>query len=184
MSSDLLEEQRLVEAAKQDPEAFGALYDRYFDRIYSYAYNHTGSHDEAEDVTAQTFKQAFENLARFEWRGLPMGAWLYRIASNVITGMHRRSRPTAAFEEAFEVPNSGPTPEDSFLQGEQNAQLLEMVRRLPDAQRQAILLRFSQGLSYAEIAEAIDRTEGAVKQLIHRALVTLRENLKQAEAAG
>lgn len=182
MSSELIEEQRLIEAAKNDPEAFGALYARYFDRIYHYAYNHTGNQSEAEDVTAQTFKQAFENLHRFEWRGLPMGSWLYRIASNVITGMHRRSRPTAAFEEAMEVPNSGPTPEDTFLQGEQNVELLEMVRRLPETQQQAIILRFSQNLSYAEIAEAIDRTEGAVKQLIHRALVTLRDNMKQQSA--
>lgn len=180
MSSELLIEQKMVEAAQRDPEAFGAIYDRYFERIYSYAYNHTGNHAEAEDVTAQTFKQAFENLHRFEWRGLPMGAWLYRIASNVITGMHRRTRPTAAFEEALEVPNSGPTPEDTFLQGEQNAELLRMVLTLPEAQRQAIILRFSQGLSYVEIAESIGRTEGAVKQLIHRALVTLRENMAKA----
>ncbi len=179
MSSDLQEEQKLVEAAKRDPEAFAALYDRYFDRIYNYAYHQTGSQAEAEDVTAQTFKQAFENLYRFEWRGLPFGAWLYRIASNVVTGIYRRNRPTAPFEEAIEMPGSGLTPEETFLQGERNTELLEMVRNLPEVQRQVIILRFSQNLSYAEIATAIDRTEGAVKQLIHRALVNLRQNIAQ-----
>ncbi len=181
MSSELAEEQRLIEAAQHDPTAFGALYDRYFERIYSYAYRHTGNQAEAEDVTAQTFKQALENLHRFEWRGMPMGAWLYRIAGNIITGNFRRSRPSAAFEEAYDVPNTGLTPEETFLQGERNSALMEMVRRLPDAQRQAILLRFSQNLSYIEIAEAIGRTEGAVKQLIHRALVTLRDNMSKQQ---
>jgi len=180
LSSELIEEQRLIEEARRDPAAFGALYDRYFERIYSYAYHHTGNQAEAEDVTAQTFKQAFENFHRFEWRGLPMGAWLYRIASNIITGQHRRRRPTAPFEEAIEVPGSSPTPEETFLQGEQYGELLVKVRRLPEAQRLAIILRFGQSLSYAEIAEAIDRTEGAVKQLIHRALVSLRETMKEA----
>lgn len=177
MSNELAEEQRLIEAAQQNPEAFGAIYDRYFDRIYAYAYYHTGQHSDAEDVTAQTFKQAFENIHRFEWRGVPFGAWLYRIASNVVTGQQRKRRPTAPFEEAIETPGGSPTPEQSFLTGERNAELLEQVRRLPEFQRQAIMLRFGQSLSYAEIAIAIDRTEGAVKQLIHRALVTLRGNI-------
>lgn len=179
MSNELADEQRLIESAQQDPEAFGAIYDRYFDRIYAYAYNHTGQHAEAEDVTAQTFKQAFENIGRFQWRGVPFGAWLYRIASNVITGQLRKRRPSASFEEAIEVPGGGPTLEEGLLTEERNSELLAKVRRLPEYQRQAILLRFGQNLSYAEIAGIIDRTEGAVKQLIHRALVTLRENMSQ-----
>ncbi len=181
MSKELSEEQRMVEAAQSDPQAFGDIYDRYFDRIYAYAYNHTGSHAEAEDVTAQTFKQAFENIKRFEWRGVPFGAWLYRIASNIITGQHRKKRPTASFEEAIEVPGAASI-EETFLTGERNAELFALVRRLPEYQRQAIMLRFGQNLSYAEIATSIDRTEGAVKQLIHRALVNLREHLGQPAA--
>ncbi len=179
MSNDFAQEQQLIAAAQQNPEAFGAIYDLYFDRIYAYAYNHTGQHSDAEDVTAQAFKQAFENIGRFEWRGVPFGAWLYRIASNVITGQHRKRKPTAPFEEAIETPGTGPTPEETFLTGERNEELLIHVRRLPEFQRQAIMLRFGQSLSYAEIAHVIDRTEGAVKQLIHRALVTLRENMGQ-----
>ncbi len=179
MSEDLRQEQILVETAKHDPEAFGLLYERYFGRIYNYAYNHTGDQAQAEDVTAQTFKQALENFHRYEWRGVPFGAWLYRIASNVIVGQHRKSRPSTPFEDALETPLDGPTPEEAFLGAERNLELKEAVRRLPPAQAQAIILRFAQNLSYLEIAQAIGRTEGAVKQLIHRGLVTLRENLKE-----
>ncbi|HEX2912485.1 MAG TPA: sigma-70 family RNA polymerase sigma factor [Chloroflexia bacterium] len=177
MSNELTEEQQLVETARHNPEAFGLVYDRYFDRIYSYAYNHTGQHSDAEDITAQTFKQAFEHIGRFEWRGIPFSAWLYRIASNLINGQQRKHRPTAPFEEAIETPGYGPTPEESFLTGERNSELLQKVRNLPAYQQQAIMLRFGQNLSYAEIADVIGRTEGAVKQLIHRALVTLREEV-------
>jgi len=177
--AEVADEAQLVEAAKKDPQAFAVFYDRYFDRIYAYAYNHTGSQAEAEDVTAQTFKQALENIGRYEWRGVPMAAWLYRIASNVITGMYRRKRPTSPFEEAIETPGGEPTPEENFLSVERNSELADLVRGLPKAQRTAIVLRFSQNLSYAEIADSIGRTEGAVKQLIHRALVTLRQEIKR-----
>jgi RNA polymerase sigma-70 factor (ECF subfamily) len=111
LGNEQVDEQALVAAAKSNPQAFGAIYDLYFDRIYAYAYNHTGQHADAEDVTAQAFKQAFENLHRFEWRGVPFGAWLYRITSNIITGQLRKSRPTAPFEEAHETPGRQPTPE-------------------------------------------------------------------------
>lgn len=170
----------MVEAAKQDPQAFGLLYDRYFSRIYNYAYHQTGDQAQAEDVTAQTFKQALENFGRYEWRGVSFGAWLYRIASNVIVGQHRKSRPTTPFEDALETPVDAPTPEEAFLSSERNTELAAAVRHLPEAQQQAIILRFAQSLSYLEIAQIIGRTEGAVKQLIHRGLVTLRQNLPEA----
>lgn len=180
MGNEQVDEQALVAAAKSNPQAFGAIYDLYFDRIYAYAYHHTGQHADAEDVTAQAFKQAFENLGRFEWRGVPFGAWLYRITSNIITGQLRKARPTAAFEEALETPGGHPTPEEFFLTGERNSELLAKVRQLPDFQCQAIMLRFGQNLSYAEIADSIGRTEGAVKQLIHRGLSTLRQTVTHA----
>lgn len=180
MGNEQVDEQALIAAAKANPQNFSAIYDLYFDRIYAYAYNHTGQHADAEDVTAQAFKQAFENLGRFEWRGVPFGAWLYRITSNIITGQLRKSRPSAPFEEAIETPGGTPTPEESFLTGERNSELLAMVRQLPDYQRQAIMLRFGQNLSYAEIADSIGRTEGAVKQLIHRGLSTMRHNMAKS----
>lgn len=181
MNEDLRQEQGLIEAAKTNPEAFGELYERYFNRIYNYAYNHTGDTALAEDVTAQTFKQALENFHRYEWRGVPFGAWLYRIASNVIVGQHRKSRPSIAFEDAIETPVEAPTPEEAFISGERDGQIAAAVRKLPQSQQQAIILRFAQNLSYQEIADNIGRSEGAVKQLIHRGLVTLRSSLKEIQ---
>ena len=104
MGNEQVDEQTLIAAAKANPQNFGAIYDLYFDRIYAYAYNHTGQHADAEDVTAQAFKQAFENLGRFEWRGVPFGAWLYRITSNIITGQLRKLAPPLLLKKPSKHP--------------------------------------------------------------------------------
>src|SRR5437870_9854390 len=84
-------EQRLVQSSQRDPRRFAQLYDRYFDRIYAFALTRTGNRAAAEDVTADTFRQAFENLSRFQWRGVPFSAWLFRIAANAAADHYQRS---------------------------------------------------------------------------------------------
>jgi RNA polymerase sigma-70 factor (ECF subfamily) len=83
--AELAEERLLVEAAQRDPAAFDRLYDRYFDLIYSYVYYHCGSREQAEDITAATFQKGLEDLPNFKWRGVPYSAWLYRVASNLVS---------------------------------------------------------------------------------------------------
>ena len=89
-AAELQDEARLIEAAKRDRKAFAALYDRYFDQIYSYCYYHSGRREEAEDLASETFQRALEGLDDFEWRGIPYSAWLYKVASNLMSKRRRR----------------------------------------------------------------------------------------------
>jgi RNA polymerase sigma-70 factor, ECF subfamily len=172
-------ERELVEAARVDREAFGKLYDLYFGQIYSYAYYRTRSRPDAEDVAAQTFQQALEHMGSYEWRGVPFVAWLYRITSNVIAGRHRRQLPETELDEAYGVACGDPMPEQESLRLEQARELQAAVATLPASQQQAVLLKFAQGLRNREIGEIMGCSEGAVKQLLHRAMENLRSRVER-----
>jgi RNA polymerase sigma-70 factor, ECF subfamily len=172
-------ERELVEAARVDREAFGKLYDLYFGQIYSYAYYRTRSRPDAEDVAAQTFQQALEHMGSYEWRGVPFVAWLYRITSNVIAGRHRRQLPETELDEAYGAVSGDPMPEQESLRLEQARELQAAVATLPASQQQAVLLKFAQGLRNREIGEIMGCSEGAVKQLLHRAMENLRSRVER-----
>ncbi len=171
---DLEEERLLVESAKEDPAAFARLYDRYVDAIHAYVYHQTGSWERAEDVTATTFMRAYSEIGKFEWRGVPYSAWLYRVASNQIMRDHRRPG-WIELPEGLADPGEGP--EDAALRSDQAAKIQAAVRQLPRAQRQAITLRFGSGLRNAEVAQVMRKSEGAVKLLIFRAMQGLERRL-------
>ena len=162
----------LVEAAQADPARFVDLYDRNFHRVYAYVIRRTGVRAEAEDITSEVFERALTNLSRFEWRGVPFVAWLYRIAANALAD---RRRETA--RDSSDPPPDVPDTRESE-QIERRAMLSELVERLPDAQRQVIEMRFAEEKSIREIAAALDRSEGAVKQLQLRALQNLRKSME------
>ena len=165
-------ERRLVESSQRNPRRFAEIYDRYFDRIYAFALTRTGNRAAAEDLTADTFRQAFENLSRFQWRGVPFSAWLFRIAANAAADYYQRaSREQALPEVAGESDASW---ENRLIEVETRAQLFQLVRRLPEDQRRVIEMRFGEELSINEVAEAMGRSDGAVKALQHRAMETLR----------
>jgi RNA polymerase sigma-70 factor, ECF subfamily len=167
----------LIAAAKEDPAAFGPLYERYVEQIYRYIYRRIGDHSEAEDLTAQTFQQALGALPAYEWRGLPFGAWLYRIAGNLII-RHRRVRGREIAVEHVErmVDERGAfdDPAEALLRQASSDQLMRAMRYLNDDQRRALVLKYSHGLTNHEIGALIGRSEGGVKQLVHRAMVILR----------
>jgi RNA polymerase sigma-70 factor (ECF subfamily) len=180
-----VDEGELVAAAKLDPQAFGALYELYVDRVYRYAYRRVGTHHDAEDVTAQTFQQALAALPKYEWRGLPFGAWLFRIAANVINRRGRTgSREIAVEDVSVFRPQelSEDDPVDFVAREELAAELNELVSTLPADQQRVLVLKFSHGLKNREIGDLMGRSEGAVKQLVHRALVNLRARFKQEYA--
>ena len=165
------DERLLVEAAQRDPGRFGELYEQNFERVYAYVARRVPSRQEAEDLTSEVFHQALENLARFEWRGTPFAAWLYRIAANAIADRWRR-----AARERGNPSTDGPAePHKTDLEEiERRALLYRLVETLPAEQRRVIRLRFSEEKSIREVAKELRRTEGAVKQLQFRALETLR----------
>lgn len=165
-------ERRLVQSSQRNPRRFSELYDRYFERIYAFALTRTGNREAAEDVTADTFRQAFENLSRFQWRGVPFSAWLFRIAANAANNYYQRSSREQALPEGAGA--SDLTWENRLIEVETRARLFELVRRLPKDQRRVIVMRFGEELGINEVAQAMGKSEGAVKAMQHRAMETLR----------
>lgn len=165
------DERLLIEAAQADPARFAELYDRHVDRVYAYVSRRTGNRSVAEDVTSAVFEQALAGLPRFEWRGVPFVAWLLRIAAHILADHWKR-----AGRDAHEPPPELPD-EREYQELERRVGLFQLVDRLPDAQRQVIHMRFVEERSIREIAAALDRSEGAVKQLQLRAIENLRKGM-------
>ena len=169
-------EQRLIQAAQRDPVRFAELYEMHFDRVYAFIARRVRDRAEAEDLTSEVFHRALANLGRFEWRGTPFAAWLYRIAHNAIAGR----RPALPSSSNAPDPADPATPaEDEIVEAERRAHLFHSVRQLPEDQRRVIVLRFAQEKSFREIAGELRRTEGAVKQLQFRALENLRARMEE-----
>ena len=171
-SADDHDERSLIEAAQADPARFIDLYDRHFHRVYAYVARRASSRAEAEDITSEVFEHALKNLGRFEWRGVPFVAWLFRIAANELANRWRRDA-----RDSHEPPPDVPDGRDAE-DIERRAMVFQVVDRLPDVQRQVIEMRFVDEKSIREIAAALDRSEGAVKQLQLRALENLRKYLE------
>jgi RNA polymerase sigma-70 factor (ECF subfamily) len=170
---------QLVKQAKTDPAAFGILYERYVFKIYNYIYYRTGDHHEAEDLTARTFQRAMAHIGRYRERGVPFSAWLYRIAHNLVANWHRDRgrRQVVGLEDAALVSVSRERPESDAESNEERVRLLDAIRRLPAERQQLLILKFVERLSNADIAKVMGRTEGAVKSLYHRTLISLRDEL-------
>jgi RNA polymerase sigma-70 factor (ECF subfamily) len=171
---ELEAERELIAAAQRDRAAFTPLYDRYVDQIYAYAYSLTHNRELAEDVTAATFARALEELPRFEWRGVPYSAWLYRVAANMVARDRRRP---GWIELSPHVGDERASPEEIVALRDRDDHIRAAVDALPPDQRQAVLLRFGGDLRNREIAAIMERSEGAVKLLTFRAMTTLRRRL-------
>jgi RNA polymerase sigma-70 factor (ECF subfamily) len=179
----------LVEAAQRDPARFDALYRRYLARVYSYAYYQLGDHHLAEDVTEATFVSALTNLHRFEERARPddgggastFRVWLFQIARNEIAGEQRRTRRRPVEPIGETIVADPLNVEDEAVRRDQAREAWRAVGRLPGERRQAMVLRFVDELSTAEIAGVLGRSEGAVRVLIHRALRSVAKDLKGGE---
>jgi RNA polymerase sigma-70 factor (ECF subfamily) len=168
------DERILIEEAKRDRRRFGELYELHFERVYAFIGRRVRDRAAAQDLTADVFRKALEGLDRFEWRGAPFSTWLFRIASNAIANDRQRAARETTGSDLDAEKGSAPGVGDSI---ENRAALYRFVRDLPDDQRRVIQLRFAEEKGIAEIAEAIGRTEGAVKQLQYRAIQSLRERM-------
>jgi RNA polymerase sigma-70 factor (ECF subfamily) len=177
---------QLAERAKTSGDAFGVLYDRYVRRIYSYVYYRTGQATEAEDLTERVFMQALEHLPRYEFRGAPFSAWLFRIAHNLVANWHRDTsrHPTAPIEDLDNWEDRKADPPTDALDAEERHELRALVGQLPPDRQQLLVMKFIEERTNAEIALAMRRTEGAVKALLHRTVVSLREQLRRSAAAS
>ena len=167
-------ERLLIEAAQEDPARFAELYENNFDRVYAYIARRVRDRNEAEDLTSEVFHHALASLPRFEWRGAPFAAWLFKIAANAIID---RSNKLAKERQASIVEPSTEHPREIDEEIERRARLFQLVNRLPADQRRVVSMRFAEEKSVREIAGELGRSEGAIKQLQFRALQTLRAQL-------
>ena len=164
-----------IEAAQRDPARFGELYEENFHRVYAYVARRVRDRHQAEDLTADVFREALAGLPKFEWRGAPFAAWLLGIASRIVADyFHRSGREQGSPAAEAEA--------SSANEAERSAMLFQLVERLPEAQFRVIHMRFVEEKSIREIAQALGRSEGAVKQLQLRALENLRAQMEGAHA--
>ena len=169
----------LVERAQLgDRSALEELYLIHFDRIYSYLHMSVGSRHDAEDLTTQTFVKMLESIGRFRWRSAPFSAWLFRIAHNLAMD-HFRSRRRWQPEEEVPEPRGSeePSAETLAMRTIGRESMLTMIEGLSPEQQQVLTLKFVFGFSNGEAATILDKTEGAVKSLQHRALASLQKHV-------
>jgi RNA polymerase sigma-70 factor, ECF subfamily len=166
----------LIEAAQKDPARFGDIYERYFDRVYAYIARRVGNRDAAQDLTADVFHRALANIGKYESRGVPFGAWLFRIAANAIADRWKH----AAKESGNPAPGEIDPGKLDLEAAERRGQLFQAVRKLTVDQRRVIQLRFAEEKSIRDIAQEIGKTEGAVKLLQFRAIQNLRDRMSGA----
>jgi len=177
----------LIALAKKDPAAFGVLYERYVAQIYRYLYYRTSNQQDAEDLTARTFYRALKSLPRYQDRGLPFAAWLYRIAHNAVANWLRdcSRKPVVALDAAGGAISFEREPHEAVEERENREELLQIVRYLPPERQELLILKFVEGMSNAEIGAVMGRTEGAIKSLYHRTLVALRQRMvEEADGEG
>jgi RNA polymerase sigma-70 factor (ECF subfamily) len=182
-----LDDAALIALARKDKHAFGVLYERHVKNVYGFIYAKTQNQHDAEDLTARVFQRALSHIGTYQERGVPFGAWLIRIARNLVANFHRdRSRRKVVPLEEYVTGIRTEEPEATTIQEEEKELLLEAVKRLPEERQELIILKIVNKLSNQEIGEIMGRSEGAIKSLFHRTLQALREELvalEQSESA-
>lgn len=175
--SSATDEAALVRAAQAERSQFAILYDRYIDRIYAYVRSRTASDEDAADLTQQIFVRALEALPRYRERRVPFAAWLFRIARNATVDYHRRRRTALTWDSVPEAlhPHADLDLEAGALHRDDMARLRVLLRDLAPDTRELLALRFAAGLSIAEVAAVIGKSEEATKKRILRTLQTLKE---------
>jgi RNA polymerase sigma-70 factor (ECF subfamily) len=170
----------LVEAAKKDPSRFAELYELNFARVYGYITRRVGDRDAAQDLTSDVFHKALASIHTFEWRGVPFAGWLLRMAANMIVDRAKRAGKEVTGQDLPDLPDLNKRPK--LEEADQCARIFGLVDQLPKDQRRVIAMRFAEEKSIREIAQALGRTEGAIKQLQFRALQNLRARMEGANA--
>ena len=180
------EDEGLVSAAREDPEAAGRLYDKYYSEVLGYIYHCTFDHAAAEDLTSNVFLAALRHLGRYRWQRVPLRAWLYRIATNEVRMYWRRQKRVKAIrvgpdssqsEQSTLRQGTAPPADDSLAAAEQYRLLHQALLQLRMKYRTVIILCYFEDKAMAEICEITGRKEGTVKSQLHRGLAQLQDIL-------
>jgi RNA polymerase sigma-70 factor (ECF subfamily) len=176
-------EDQLVERAKEDADAFGELYDHYFGQIYRFVYSRMRDQDAAEDVTSEVFFKALRAIGRYKPSGHPFSAWLYQISVNAIADHYRAKRPASSLDDAIGVADPQQPVDEHVSQKVEAARVWAAIDLLPEQQRTAITLKLGEDLKLADIGVVMGKSEGAVKLLVHRGMISLRARLEITPSA-
>ena len=181
-----------MKKARQDPEAFGDLYDRYYPIIFNYILKRTGDVATAQDITSETFIKVLQKLPVFQWRNVPFIAWIYKIASNEIATYFRKGKyHPVSLEKLYETQHFEPFIEENahseLVEAQEvvdrNNEYLEiqmLIKTLPERMQQIIVLRYFERKKFEEISVIMNMTTGAIKTMLSRALRKL-EKIVQAK---
>ncbi|HVC34932.1 MAG TPA: sigma-70 family RNA polymerase sigma factor [Chloroflexota bacterium] len=168
-------------AVGRDSASFGSLYEFYLDRIYRYVYYRVASTTEAEDLTEQVFLKAWEAIDRYEPRGAPFVAWLYRLAHNLVVDHYRGRHSSASLDEIEDAEDAGADVESAVQDRLEAEAVRAAIGTLNPDYQQMLVLRFVEGLSHAEVAQIVGKSEGATRVIQHRALQALARALGRTE---
>lgn len=173
---EIRSEYAILEKSRKNPDEFGLLYKKYFDRIFGFIYRQTDDEDIAADLTSQTFLNALKNVDKFNFRGVPVSAWFYKIASNEVNRYYRKKKSDKTFSleegkvrDLYEQANEG-------WDEEMIERLLGYLAELPAEMLEVLNLRFFEDKDFKEIAFILDITESGAKMRAYRALDSLRKN--------
>lgn len=176
----LIEEWQIVRRAQEyDEDALHRLYTTYYPKIYNYAFLQMGDVQAAEDLASDVMLKMLESIKKYNFRGLPFGAWVFRIARNRLIDLHRRRKRRGEVDLSETLSGTLASPESMAERALERGQLQVALKHLTGEQRQVIVLKFIQGFDNRSVGRIMGRSEGAVKSLQHRALGALRRVLQQ-----
>jgi RNA polymerase sigma-70 factor, ECF subfamily len=178
------EDYLVQQAIKRDRAAFSVLYERCVDRVYRHVYYRVSNHDEAEDITQEAFVRAWKAIDKYKKTGAPFVSWIITIAGNLVIDHYRKQQRvviTDEIETIYEkdLDNRIPGPEKQAEMNFDNTMIKKAVLRLNGDKQKVILMHFIDGLSYEEIARALNKSEGAIRVIQYRALSDLRSMVTQ-----
>lgn len=174
--AEIQQEYEILTRAKKNPQAFGELYEKYFDRIFNFIYRQTDDEDLTADLCSQTFLNALKHLERFEFRGVPFSAWLYKVASNEVNKHYRKIKHDKVFSiEEVRVRELIELVDDHWEE-DTLKRLTQYLKDLPTDMLEVLELRFFEDKDFKEIAFILDITESGAKMRTYRALDRLRKN--------
>jgi RNA polymerase sigma-70 factor (ECF subfamily) len=168
-------------AVEHDAEAFGRLYDMHVDRVYKHIYYRVGNEADAEDLTQQVFLKAWQAIHKYKKTASPFVAWLMTISHNQVVDFYRTRKNKVHLEAEVLADGPASRPEQTAETSFEQQRLRSAISQLGGDEQQVVILRFIEGLEFAEIASIMKKKEGNVRVILHRALVKLRNMLKREE---
>jgi len=177
-ATDMANEQAVVEAAKKNPERFGALYDKYYEQIFRFIFQRLDDKEQAFDVTQQTFLKALNSLHKYEYRGVPFASWLYRIASSEVNNLFRAEKAQRTINiDSVNVYHIIEEIQESKID-KYHDKIVDIISGLPEDELQLIEMRFFEKRAFKEIAGILDMTENNAKVKTYRILDKLKKMIK------